>query len=113
MTMESLIGQDTISIDRPAVVSDDAGGFDPLLWARVATGIAARVDVSSGSQKMMFAQLQIEVSHTVYTQYTGIINGDRITSSDGKMMRVVGVTRRNGFGGIAGYVELPCVEILT
>lgn len=112
MSLEGLLAQDTITIQRPVIVSDDAGGFNQNSWDTIASGVPARVDIMSGNQKMMFAQLQIEVSHTVYTQYTGLRNGDKILTSDNKKLRVVGITKRNAFGNIPLLVDVPCVEIL-
>lgn len=113
MSLESLLAQDTITIQRPSVLSDDAGGFSNEVWNPVATNVLARVDIANGQQKSMFAQLQIEVSHTIFTQYGGIANGDRIVSSDGEIYRVVGISRRKAFGGIPEYYEIATVQILN
>jgi len=112
MSLESLLAQDTITVERPVISSDGAGGFNQEIWSPVAVGVLARVDIANGQQKSMFAQLQIEVSHTVFTQYGGIKNGDRITSSDGEIYRVVGISRRKAFGGIPEYYEIATVQIL-
>ena len=112
MSIASFLSKDTATVQRPVIGKDSAGGVTRSTWSTVASGIPVRISSPSGSQQAAFAQLQVTVSHVVYTQSLAPKNGDRFLTSGGKYLRIVGQSIRQGFGTIPGYSSFPCEEVV-
>jgi len=111
MSMESLLAQDHVTILRPVVVKDASGAATRPTHPIIASNVPARVNVLSSAQINAWAQLAIEADYEVQTKQTGILDGDLIQASDGRILRVQGIKKRMRMGGLVGYHVFPCQEI--
>jgi hypothetical protein len=112
MGLEDLLAEDTIQVQRPKTGQDSSGGATRSPWQPKFSSVPARVDDASSTQALRYAALAITVSHVVLTQQAGIQNGDRITTSDGKFLRVNAVQRVRSMAGLDGYWEIGAEEVL-
>ena len=111
MSLESLLAEDTCTLQRQKVVADSSGGPTRPTWTTVAESVPCKVEEASSAQRLQWAAMQIPVSHVVYTQRTDIQNGDRLLTSDGEYIRVNGVRRQRAMGGIAEYWIIAGYEL--
>ncbi len=110
MSLQSLIGQFTITVQRQVSSKDAAGGITNT-WTDLYTGVRARIEDASANTIEKFARLQMEVSHEIFTQQSGITNGMRVLDSEGGIYTVTGVTREQKTGGIDTYYEVYAMEV--
>lgn len=111
MSLASLLANDTITVQKPGGPNKDAsGGFSRTPAVDLYTSVQARVLDAGSQQQLQYAQLQIQVSHVVLTEQAGIGNGHLILTSDGRTLRVTGVEKKRGLGGIETYYRVLCLE---
>lgn len=115
MSLQSLLGQDTIRIVRPLEQIKDADGAvdvpSALSQNVIYDSVTARVNSLSTQQTMMWNQLGIDATYEVQTQQGGVRDGDFILTSDGLILRVTGYRMRRKIGGLPGYYLYPCTEV--
>lgn len=111
MSLDSLLGQDSITVSGPVTTQDASGGFSQRPFTQLYTNVAARVEDASASQRFQYMQLQQVVTHTVYTRQTGIQNGHIITTSEGLVLRVQGVKKNRGIGSMTDFYDIACEEV--
>ena len=111
MSLEALLSNDTITVERPAHLKDRSGGAINEPWQTVYSNVPARVEDMSARQIELWAMAGTLVTTTVYTQQTGIGKPMRITTSDGRHLRVEGVKFNRAIGGMPDFYEVICEEV--
>ena len=111
MSLESLLSNDVVQVEKPAHLKDRSGGAINEPWQPVFSNVPARVEDMSARQMELWAMKGTEVSTTVYTQQTGIGKPMRLTTSDGRHLRVEGVKFNRAIGGMPDFYEVVCQEI--
>ncbi len=109
MSLQSLLGQDTITV-KSSVISKDASGGSTRTFADLYTGVDARVWDASASEIERYLQRGMEISHFVQTQQDGILEQYLIITSDGRTLIVQAQRKVRTMGGIDTYYEYPCIE---
>ena len=110
MSLESLLAADSMTVQRPASTADAAGGR-VTSWPAVYSGVPCRVQVANADQRTQFEQLEMKVTHQVFTQLADIENGDRMVISDGRTLRVVGDAKRQQLGTIPTFFMVMAEQI--
>lgn len=108
MSLEDLLGEDTMTIARPnSVTKDTSGGMTLLPYVTQFFNVPVRVETLTTSQQEFFAQREVVCTHTLYTQQTGIQNGWVAVLSDGTTLRLtLGFNANRGIGSIDDYAEI-------
>ena len=110
MSLTALLSNDTITVQDPVVLRDRSGGPTQASWNTVYANVPARVEDASARQVLRYAAYSTEVSHIVFTEQAGIGKPQRIRTSDGRYLRVTGVKKHRGLGGIQTYYAVLCIE---
>jgi head-tail adaptor len=111
MSLESLLDEDRVSFQSPTVTQDTSGGPTRNPWVTEYTDVPARVRDLSAAQILQFLQMNIDVSHKIICQQDGVANGWRSLTSDGRILRVVGVEKVRRMGGIDTFWKIIAKEI--
>jgi hypothetical protein len=111
MSLSSLLDNDSVTVQRATTTPDAAGGA-VRSWSNLFINVAARVEDLSASGRLRFMQYDQNISHNVTCQQDGILEGDRIITSDNRTLLVVpgGVVKVRGIGTIDDYYEVNCME---
>jgi len=113
MTIEALLAGDLITVQAPTIGSDPSAGGTFTPWVNLYASIPARVEDASAHQMLAYAMQGMHITHRIFTQQSGIVNGHRIITSTGLVVRVVGVQfRRGGLGSIPDYYVITGEEIV-
>lgn len=110
MSLQNLLGRDTITVYEPTVIKDASGGntsAHPLKFSF----IPARVRALGSVQMIQFGTVVLECTDMIYTTKAGIENGDLVKTSDSRLCRVQGITRRYGINGIETHFEIGCLQV--
>lgn len=112
LTASALFFTKTVTLERPAVNQDAAGGatraFAPVSGS---TDLAAAVQPLAARDVALFAGRNIQVSHAVYlSQDIGFQRGDRLRVSDGRLFTVAGDL---DYAGAGRLFRLVCRELLA
>lgn len=106
MSLASLLAQDTVTVKMPAIASDASGGATHTPGTTRYSNVPARVQENGSNQLDAFAQRQISRSYTVFTQQSGILNGDWLVTSDSVLIRVTGIQLNRAIGGMEAFYEI-------
>lgn len=110
MSLQSLIGFDSVTVLRPAGDRDNLGGAVYEPYSEIGT-IPARVQPTSAAQQSTYGALNVTATHVVFTQSETPENGDVLLTSDGLRLRIEGWNIHRGIGGIPTYYEYLCEEV--
>lgn len=77
MSLQSLTGQSTITVERQ-VSSRDAGGGISNTWSEHYASVKGRIEDASAVRVEQFARRQINITHEMYTRQPGIGMGMRV-----------------------------------
>jgi hypothetical protein len=111
MSLEALLGEDRITVQTPSAGQDGSAGMRRTPFVDLYSGVPARINDVSSSQRLQYAQLQITVTDNVYVQQPGIGNGMMIVTSDGRRLRVNGIQKLRALGGLDTFYKLLCEEV--
>jgi hypothetical protein len=106
----------SVSTYTPTVAAD-AGGGDPLSYAVAQTGVPCSIDTASASTVQMYAQDQIQVTHTVAflssVLTTPITRGMKLVAGDsGGSFHVEGIRAGRQYSGVPAFTYCDCRELL-
>ena len=104
MSLDSLLGEDIITVRLQTVSKDSSGGSMRVRSDRT-INVPARVESIGGTQRLQYAQLAIPVTHRIFTRYAGVRNGDIIITSDQRTIRITAINENRGIGGLDTYFE--------
>jgi hypothetical protein len=114
MSLESLLSEDYVVVMLPTESKDASGGPTYTPYAPDPSFPAtcpARTESSSVMLVSPFGDpLQVR-KWLVITEQAGITSQHYLQTSDGIMLRVLGVNQNNAFGGIEEFYEIDCQEI--
>lgn len=110
MSLESLM-EELITVQMPTADADALGGTTNEPWQDRFTEVAASVQGLSAHQIGAYMQTGLSVSYQVFTLQPGILNGDRIVTSDGLILRVEGPAPVRAMGGIENFFKVLCSEV--
>ena len=101
---------DTITVQQQMAGQDSSGGPTKTYTTRYAN-VPCMIEDTRAYDKFQFMQLQMDVTHTVYTFQSGIQNGDRVVdNATGLIFRVTGFIHRRAKGSIPEHYEILCLE---
>ncbi len=109
MSLESLLDEDSISVEQQVVVQDTSGG-PTRTWTTLYTGVPARVTDPTAQEKLQYLMLGTEAPHKIIHQQAGIGEGIRIRTSDGRLIKVHGTRKIRQEGGIDTYYQTMGTE---
>jgi hypothetical protein len=106
----------SVSTYTPTVAADTGGG-DPLSYAVAQTGVPCSIDTASASTVQMYAQDQIQVTHTVAflsaALTTALARGMKLVAGDsGGSFKVEGLRAGRAYGGVPAFTYADCAELL-
>lgn len=101
----------TVTVQRPTVTKSPTGGA-VRDWAAVSayTDLPASVQPMAVGEIHAYAGRQLEVDHNLYIQSDpGLVRGDRLAASDGRIFTLVGVVNYASFDRL---YKVVCLELL-
>ena len=103
------------TLSRPTA-SRDGGGGTALTYATLQASVPCSIDTASASERELFAQQGMVVTHTVgiltSKLTTAPARGDKAADPDGNSYHVHGISRGRAYGGIPAFTYLHCEEQL-
>jgi hypothetical protein len=92
--------------------SADAGGGTSLTYAVRTAGVQGILNSASSSEKEMYAQMGLTVSHTfVHAGETTAQRGDKLVY-DSRSLMIVGINVNEAMGGIQTHSKLTLNEVI-
>lgn len=84
----------TVTFQQPVVTQDAAAGRVTTWTNRSGlANVSASVQPVTAEQALIYGQMGMKVDYLVFTKLSGMANGDRISVSDGRILRIVGGPR--------------------
>lgn len=94
-----------VELQRQSIASRDTSGGVVQAWTTVASDVPAHVMSPSASQRAQYAQLQMVVPYTIFTERDDARNGDRVLLDDGTYVRLTGVSLTRAAGTLGAFWE--------
>lgn len=102
---------DVYTSDNPRALS---GGMKVTPVLKQA-GVACRIQDESAGQEVMADGKNVKISHTIYTAYTGMVNGDTVVETspggEGRRFRFLGPKVRRAIGNVPSFTVLLLQEV--
>lgn len=109
MSLTSMCSQQEVTIQEPAS-SRDVVGSESRTYANLYTAVLIHIQGTGGRQELVHGQLRNVNTFKGFTEQSGISIGHRVVLASGASLSVEGVTKHEGFGGIATHYEIDLVE---
>lgn len=100
-----------VTLQRQSIGSRDTSGGVVQAWTTVAEDVPAHVMAPSASQRVQYAQLQMVVPYTIFTERDDARNGDRVLLDDGTYVRLTGISRTRAAGSLSEFWEWAGEEV--
>jgi SPP1 family predicted phage head-tail adaptor len=107
LSLDALLSQDSVTIQRPTSAKDASGGSTRLPFTDKAAEVPARVESLSSRQRLQYQQFAIPVTHRIFLPLgTDVDNGDVVQTSDGLVIRVIEYNENRPIGSMEGFLEV-------
>lgn len=102
MSLESLIGNDTVSFAHPVTTKDASGGMVITFPTEYASNEPGRMEDLSADAIENYKASNLVVTHRIFGQTEGVEHGDR-AESDGRYLIVRKVQKRRAIGNMPTF----------
>lgn len=110
MSVETMIGDETATVESSSATTKDAAGGFAQNWHAVYSDVPIRDEITGSSVEEKFGQKKIVIHHMVYTQQSGITIGMRFLFN-GAYLNVVGTMKfRERSPSIPTWYQYICEE---
>lgn len=99
-----------------SATSVDAGGGTTITYTAVQSGLACSISTASASTVLMYAQNQVQVTHTLAVESRrlsqAVAPGMKVTDGDGLSYHVEGIRSGRAYGTIPAFTYLDLRQLL-
>ena len=111
MSLDSLIGSNSATLQMQSSTADNSGGMRHTFAATSGQPAAAFIQDAKADTKKSYASQSIDITSTIITYESRGRAGDRWADNDGTTYYLIkGIRTLRGIGGIETYYQYDCTE---